>query len=37
MDSGAAFGLVEGLFFVAETQPSLHIELQNIEVRPYIV
>ena len=32
IDSGAAFGLVEGLFFVAETNPSLLIELQNIEV-----
>jgi len=31
IDSGAAFGLVEGIFFVAETQSSLHIELQNIE------
>ena len=35
MDSGAAFGLVEGLFFVAETNPNLHIELRNIKVRPF--
>ena len=35
IDSGAAFGLVEGLFFVAETNPNLHIEIRNIKVRPY--
>ena len=34
IDSGAAFGLVEGLFFVAETNPNLHIELRNIKVLP---
>jgi len=35
IDSGAAYGLVDGLFFVAETNPSLYIELQNIKVLPY--
>ena len=32
---GAAFGLVKGLFFIAETNPSLYIELQNIKILPY--
>ena len=27
--------MVEGLFFVAETNPNLHIEIRNIKVRPY--
>jgi len=32
IDSGAAFGLTDGLLFVAESNPSLSIELRYIQV-----
>ena len=32
IDSGAAFGLTDGLLFVAESNPTLRIELRHIQV-----
>ena len=32
IDSGAAFGLTDGLLFVAESNPTLSIELRHIQV-----
>ena len=32
IDSGAAFGLTDGLLFVAESNPTLSIELLHIQV-----
>ena len=32
IDSGAAFGLTDGLLFVAESNPFLSIELRHIQV-----